>query len=175
MTIKNKNATTNKNALKLDNLLAFIQKNYKEASLQTETDQIVLTIKVKKIEFPFFIRITNDKKLIQLLVFFPCNIKDGSEADTARCLHLLNKELDVPGFGMDDVNGLMFYRYMIPCENNEFVESIVDRFMVAVPGICESFFPLIYNISQGTMKFSEIADKLTELIALPPNAETVEK
>lgn len=161
--------TKNNNKLNLSNLLQYLQKKEHEASLQTETNQILIPIKVKKVEFPFFIRITNDEKLIQMLAFFPCNIKEGSEADTARCLHLLNKELDVPGFGMDDVNGLVFYRYMIPCENKEFNESTIDRFMTAVPGICESFFPLIFNISQGTMKFSEVTDKLTELLAKTQN------
>lgn len=164
--------TKNNNALNLENLLKVIQKTNPEASIQTETQQIVIKIAVKKVEFPFFIRITNDEKLIQLLSFFPSNIKAGCEADTARCLHLLNKELDVPGFGMDDLNGLVFYRYMIPCENKEFNESTLDRFMIAIPGICESFFPLIFNITQGTMKFADIADKLSDVIATSQNLES---
>jgi hypothetical protein len=151
-------------SLNLENLLKHFQKEVSTAVIQEETNQILITIKVEKVEFPLFVRITEDGELLQMLAFFPANIKPGSEADTARALHLLNKELDIPGFGMDDLNGLIFYRYMLPCLNNQFNPVAVDKFFNAIQMICQSFLPLIFAISQGNLKFEEIANKLTEMM-----------
>jgi len=163
MTVKDKTKKKS-NELNLETLLTHFQKTHPTAAIQTETHQILITIKVEKVEFPLFIRMTEDHDLLQLLSFFPCNIKAGSEPDTARCLHLLNKELDIPGFGMDDLNGLIFYRCMIPCPDNQFNQVVVDKFFAAVQSICKSFFPLIFAVSQGNLKFADIADKLSEMM-----------
>ncbi len=150
--------------LELVNLLEHFEKKDYKPVLQQEENQLLITIKVEKIEFPLFVRIREGGDLLQLLVFFPCNTKLGCEADTARCLHLLNKELDIPGFGMDDANALIFYRCLIPCVDNTFNPLILDKFFDAIPNICSSFFPLIFSISQDKMKFEDIADRYDEMM-----------
>ncbi len=150
--------------LNLENLLKHFKKTKENAVLQTETDQILITVKFDKVEFPLFVRITETQDLLQLLAFFPCNIKAGCESDMARTLHLLNKELDIPGFGMDDFNGLVFYRCMIPCPDLHYHEAVIDKYLDAVKMICQSFLPLIFAMSQGNMKFSEISNKLGDLM-----------
>ncbi len=150
--------------LDLETLLAHFQKSTPSAAIQEETNQILITIKVEKVEFPMFARITQGGELLQLLAFFPCNIKPGCQEDTARCLHLLNKELDIPGFGMDDLNGLIFYRCMIPCLNQEFEPAIVDKFFNAVQMICKSFLPMVFAISQGNLKFADMANQMESLL-----------
>jgi hypothetical protein len=161
---KKKNTKDSAYNLNLENLLLHFKEKAPSAVIQEETNQILITIKVEKVEFPLFLRISEDGELLQMLAFFPANIKPGSQADTARALHLLNKELDVPGFGMDDLNGLIFYRYMLPCLGNEFNPVAVDKFFNAIQMICQSFLPLIFAISQGNLKFEEIANKLTEMM-----------
>lgn len=159
MTVKNK-----LNRLEIETLLTHFQKATPTAVFQEETNQILITIKVEKVEFPMFVRITETQELLQMLAFFPCNIKPGCQEDTARCLHLLNKELDIPGFGMDDLNGLIFYRCMIPCLNQEFEPALVDKFFTAVQMICKSFLPMVFAISQGNLKFADMADQMESLM-----------
>lgn len=160
---KAKPKTTSKIENNLKNLLTYFEEKGFLPELQEERSQLQITIESEKVEFPLFVRITDDAELIQLLAFFPSNIKQGHEADTARALHLLNKELDIPGFGMDDINALIFYRCMIPCPENQFNVSVLDKFSNAIPLICESFFPLIYSISQGNMKFEDMATQYEKM------------
>src|SRR5947209_3111552 len=96
----------------LDNaaLLAFFQREGQNAEIQAETNQLYFPIKVSNREFPVFIRIFEDSGLLQQLVFFPCKIDKKMTPDMARLLHMFNKELDLPGFGMDEVAGVVFFR-----------------------------------------------------------------
>lgn len=152
------------NTLNLENLLTYFQSKNENVVIQEETDQLLITVKVEKVEFPLFIRVSENQDLLQLLAFFPCNTKEGCEADTALTLHLLNKDLDIPGFGMDDLNGLIFYRCMVPCLDNQYQEAVVDKFFNAVKRICQSFLPLIYAMSQGNIKYQDIQDQMPNLM-----------
>ncbi|MFQ5729728.1 MAG: YbjN domain-containing protein, partial [Waddliaceae bacterium] len=98
----------------LDALLKFLKKKNYDAKLQRETQQIYIILKLEEKEFPLFLRIFEQSDLLQLLVFMPIQIKPGTHADLARLLHLINKELDIPGFGMDENSEVAFYRCMLP-------------------------------------------------------------
>lgn len=160
-------AKKNKRKAHLQNLIIYFKDQGFEPVLQEDQGQLQMVIKIDKVEFPFFARVREDGELIQLLTYFPCNIKEGAEADTARSLHLLNKEIDIPGFGMDDLNSLLFYRSMIPCPENDFNTAVMDRFSKAIPAICESFFPVIFAVSQGNTKFAEIASQYETMLDEP--------
>lgn len=150
--------------LNLDNLLKSVQKVFPDASLQSETNQVFCIFKNENIEFPVFARIAEDNNLIQLLVFFPCDLKKGAEADTARSLHLLNKEIDIPGFGMDEANNLMYFRYMLPAVDEKYEEVLVEKFTNAFQMICKTFFPLVFAVSQGAVTFADVEKKVKETV-----------
>ncbi|HRD55269.1 MAG TPA: YbjN domain-containing protein [Parachlamydiaceae bacterium] len=154
----------NKQTTNLENLMAYFQTQGFEPVLQETQGQLQMQIKIEKVEFPFFAKVREDGSIIQLLAYFPCNIKEGAEADTARSLHLLNKEIDIPGFGMDDLNSLIFYRCMVPCANSAFDPAVMERFSKAIPAICHSFFPMIFAVSQGKTKYAEIASQYETML-----------
>jgi len=150
--------------LNLDHLLQSMQKVFPDASLQAETQQVYCVFKNENVEFPVFARIAEDGNLVQLLVFFPCDLKKGAEADTARSLHLLNKEIDVPGFGMDEANHLLYFRYMLPAVNGEYEEVLIEKFTNAFQMICKTFFPLVFAVSQGAVTFAEVEKKIKQTV-----------
>lgn len=150
--------------LNLDNLLKSLQKVFPDAAIQKETKQVFAVFKNEEVEFPVFGRIAEDENLIQLLVFFPCNLKKGAEAETARSLHLLNKEIDVPGFGMDEGNSLLYFRYMLPSVEGHYEEVLVEKFTNAFQMICKTFFPLVFAVSQGLVTFPEVEKKVKETV-----------
>lgn len=160
-----KKASTNKDSqtLTLKSLFDYLNEKKYEPVLQEEQNQVVLNIQIKNVEFPLIVKILDNEELVQFLAFFPANIKEGAEADTARTLHLLNKELDLPGFGMDDVNGLMFFRYVVPFLNQKFETPLLEKLLQAIPNILGSFFPLLYHISQGKMSYHDVYDKYDEM------------
>lgn len=130
-----------------------------EATFQKETDQLYILFKIGDREFPLFLRIYEGGELLQLLAFLPCNTKSTTLADTARLLHLLNKEIDVPGFGMDEGPQVIFYRCMIPAKDKQLDEKILDSYISATHTACQSFAPVIAAVAYGALTFEEVLRK----------------
>lgn len=146
----------------LNTLQKFLtDKNY-DAKLQEETNQIYVILKVSGREFPLFLRIFESSDLLQLLAFMPCQIKHGTHADLARLLHLINKELDIPGFGMDESAGVTFYRCMLPIPGKQIDERLLETYIKSIELICESISPPIIAVAGGLATFSEILQKARE-------------
>src|SRR5436853_6718427 len=112
-------------------LLQFMRKHKYESDIQADTQQVYTIFKINQKEYPLFLRVFDEGHLLQLLVFIPSHLEPNEQfslgkqattpqtthslkdekqkditADSARLLHLLNKELDVPGFGMDEMAGV---------------------------------------------------------------------
>jgi hypothetical protein len=84
-------------------------------------------------------------------------------ADLARLLHLLNKELDVPGFGMDEMAGVVFYRLMLPTPKKKIDADLLLAFLKTVEHVCQMFSTPIEAISTGQMTLDEILAKAQEM------------
>lgn len=133
-----------------------------EVELQQETNQLCILLKVADREYPLFIRAYEGGELLQLLAFLPCNTKDSTVGDTARLLHLLNKEIDLPGFGMDEEPHVVFYRVMIPVKDKQLDEKILDSYMNATQVVCQSFASVIAAVAYGAITFDDVLKKSKE-------------
>lgn len=133
-----------------------------KAEFQKETNQLCVLFKIADREYPLFIRIYEGGELLQLLAFLPCNTKPATHADTARLLHLLNKEIDTPGFGMDENSESVFYRCMIPVKDKKLDESQLNAYVNAIQVVCQSFAPVIAGVAYGAVKFDEVMKKAQE-------------
>ncbi|MBA3815215.1 MAG: YbjN domain-containing protein [Parachlamydiaceae bacterium] len=149
-------------SLKLDAILVYLTTKGVEAQLQAETNQIVILFKIGDREFPLFIRIFDGEDLLQLLVFVPCNMKKSAFGETGRLLHLLNKELDIPGFGLDEDASAVFYRCIIPIQNQQVDETLFDAYLNSIQLVCKSFSPVIATVAFGSATFEEILQKVRE-------------
>lgn len=167
-----------------ENLVAFLKKNNYPSDIQADTNQPYTILKIEKKEFPLFLRIYDKGELLQLLVFIPCQLEanpllapDGKpDADThiqsgkssivgdmARLLHLFNKELDIPGFGMDESAGVIFYRVMLPTPKNKIDSELLLAFIKTAEYICQMFSNSIAAVSTGQMTLDEIIAKAKEM------------
>lgn len=169
-----------------DALLQFMRKNKYEAEFQAETQQVYTIFKINKKEYPLFLRVFDDGHLLQLLTFIPCHLEisesyqlgnhsnsPSSErpsehnksvlADLARLLHLLNKELDVPGFGMDEMAGVVFYRLMLPTPKKKIESDLLLAFLKTVEHVCQMFSTPIEAVSSGKMSLDQILAKAKEM------------
>ena len=106
-----------------------MQKNKYEADIQSETQQVYTILKISQKEYPLFLRVFDDGHLLQMLAFIPCQLERNVVPDMARLLHLLNKELDVPGFGMDEMAGVVFYRLMLPTPSKKIDGELLLAFL----------------------------------------------
>ena len=81
----------------------------------------------------------------------PCTIKPQQANDIARFLHICNKELDMPGFCMDEDSATIFYRLMSPSTKKEIAKEVLQSYLSTMETICTTFFPAIQALSAGAV------------------------
>jgi hypothetical protein len=148
--------------LTLENVQSFLAKKKIDAQMQKETGQLYIANTFQGVEFPTFLRVYEGGELLQILLFIPSNIKAGTEKEVARLLNLINKEIDIPGYGMDENSNVIFYRIMIPAFKQQIQEEIIERYLSSLEQLCKTFTPAIVAVSQGHMTYEEILKKLQE-------------
>ncbi len=145
--------------MNLNNLVTlFNQKGY-EAKIQEETGQVYAIFKENDQEYPIFARIYEGGELLQLIAFFPYQLEKDVLPDIARLLHLLNKELDIPGFGMDEFGGVSFFRCMLNTPGKKLNEDLLDLYLNTIRLACKSFGPTIAAVTSGAMSVDDIIYK----------------
>lgn len=122
---------------------------------QKETDQLYILFKIADRDFPLFIKICQEGELIQLLIFIPTNLTSQHQVAVGRLLHFLNKNIDLPGFGMDEENKVIFYRLMMPSYDKQFSKEVLRIYLSAAKIACESFAALIQAVNMGLVKVEE--------------------
>lgn len=149
--------------LTLDSLYDYLSKNGFAIKRQPETEQLFILFKVEQQEYPLFFRIMDEGDLLQLLAFMPIGADAKTIADLSRLLHLFNKEIDIPGFGMDEGAKVIFYRVVLPANNKKIEGDIVTGYINSINMITETFFPVIVAVVTGKVTFSEVVKKANEL------------
>lgn len=171
-----------------ESLLQFMRQNNYEADIQADTQQAYTIFKINQKEYPLFLRVFDEGHLLQLLVFIPCHLEPTGQfnseeketeikaveshkseqkatiiADLARLLHLLNKELDVPGFGMDEIAGVVFYRLMIPTPKKKIEDELLLTLLKTIEHVCQMFSMPIEAVTSGQMTLDQILAKAQEM------------
>lgn len=170
-----------------ESLLQFMRKHQYEADIQGDTQQVYTIFKLNQKEYPLFLRVFDEGHLLQLLVFIPSHLEPNEQftlgkkeiesgtdesshpqqkaiiADLARLLHVLNKELDVPGFGMDEIAGVIFYRLMLPTPKKKIESELLFAFLKTVEHVCQMFSTPIEAVSSGQMTLDQILAKAQEM------------
>jgi len=149
--------------LNKSSIVEFLNQRDLEATIQDETDQIYVKLAVEKREFPLFLRIYEDTGLLQLLVFLPCSLEKDKVAEMGRLLHMLNKEIDIPGFGMDEMAGVVFFRCIIPSHEKEIHGETLEAFLGTIQTISHSFSPAVEALAAGAVSFEEMLSKAQEM------------
>ncbi|NGX46605.1 MAG: hypothetical protein K940chlam2_01801 [Chlamydiae bacterium] len=139
-----------------DNVFKEIERLNLKPSLQPETDQIHFVLDIKSNEVPVFTGIREESNLLQTLAYLPLQIADKTVSDTARLLHLLNHELDMPGFGMDEREKLIFYRCVIPCPEGELHDRVLEMYLSTTRLAVEAFLGAIAMITAGQTTVDEM-------------------
>jgi len=125
--------------------------------------QVYFVFEHEKQQFPVFLRILHEGDLLQLLTFIPCNVNLDAIADMARFLHMANKELDMPGFCLDESSLTVFYRLLLPSQEKRFDEDLLRAYLGTGQTICKNFATIIEALAMGAMNLEEILVKVNEL------------
>ena len=140
-----------------ETLLKFLNEKNLNATIEKD-NQIFLLLKKEKAELPLFIKISQETECVQFFTFLPCQLESKYCSDTARLLHLINKDVDAPGFGMDELSSSVFYRYNTildaSCDTAK-VESIINIILF----LCPMFLGVIQAVTAGFATFEDILAK----------------
>jgi hypothetical protein len=144
-------------------LLAYLRENNLQPELQKETGQVFITYKIQQYEVCVFFLMRPESALLQMVAYLPYQLPEKTLGEVARMLHILNRELDLPGFGMDESEKLMFYRSVVPCVEGKVDKYLFNMYLGTARIACESFMNAIGIIVSGTMSVDEIMkDKKTK-------------
>lgn len=147
------------------NLLESLKKLALDGKVQRETNQIYVIIKHDGKEFPLFMRMLHEGELIQLLTFIPCYVEADKINDLGRFLHMLNKELDMPGFCFDENSKTIFYRLILPALKKEYAEETLEAYLNTSQMIVKTFGTAVEALAVGAMTLDQILQKAHELQA----------
>lgn len=153
--------------LTLETIQKYLAAKGHHLEFQKETGQLYMLISQGMANFPFFIRLYDHGELLQLIAFMPFSLKEGHEADVARLLHTINKDIDLPGFGMDETNGIIFYRLMLPIYKLHLEEATLELLVNIFPNICQTFSAPIMAVAQGKESLKTVLKALNQLKELP--------
>lgn len=152
--------------LNLNSLLRHLQAKKFDARFQEQTNQITIIFKIlNDHQFPLFLRIIPESHLLQALLFLPTPLKSSAISDLARFLHLLNKELDLPGFCLDETAHVVFYRLIMPATNNKIDLNLLETYLNVIQKIAETFFPVVAALAQEGITLEEVQKKIKSLHA----------
>jgi hypothetical protein len=146
--------------LNLESLVKYLKKEGYDAQIQSETHQIYFPLKISNREYPLFIRIFEESELMQLIVFFPSTIKEDALNDLGRFLHHINKELDIPGFGMDENSKVAFYRVMLPAFGKKIDSDVLKPYLKSFDIITENFGHAIIAVANGITNYDSILKQI---------------
>jgi hypothetical protein len=134
-----------------------------QAEEQEGSPQLMAKLSQNGTEYPMFVRQLDGGNLLQMLTFVPCTIEQESFFDLSRLLHMINKELDMPGFCCDEDSRTVFYRVVIPCLSNQIDENLLLAYINTTKEICGMFGTIVQAIAINAMSLNEMMEKATEL------------
>lgn len=146
----------------IDSLFDFLSKEGYQPKKQPETDQVYTVFIVHGHMFPLFFKLLEEGNLIQMIAFIPPNIVPRMVNDLSRFLHLLNKELDLPGFGIDEQAKISFYRLMLPTLDQEVNTQLLKIYIKAVEMVLNQSARSIISLGTGEESYGSILKKLEE-------------
>ncbi|WP_284441665.1 YbjN domain-containing protein [Chlamydia gallinacea] len=143
-------------SLNQSNLSNFLKQAELQPLLERESQLTYINIQADDHELPLFFVIRNKGEVLQMICYFPYQLHDEHKGATARLLHLLNRDLDIPGFGMDEEQGLIFYRLVLPCLEGQIHETLLRIYIDTIKLVCDSFSHVVGLISSGNMNLDEL-------------------
>ncbi len=79
--------------------------------------------------------------------------------DIARFLLLINKTLEFSGFGMSEVDRLVYFRHDLYCERSKINTELLKGLLGYLLFIVDSFTPTIEQLALRELSFQQVIDK----------------
>lgn len=150
-----------------ENLIQSLNSQNIKAETQKETNQVYFLLSHDEMNFPSFIRALDGGNLLQIMIFIPVNVQKNGTENLSRFLHMANKELDMPGFGMDEASASVFYRVVVPTLEQNIDDTLFKAYIKTCHDVCVTFCTIIQALSIGAITMEEVLSQLKKESATP--------
>lgn len=135
---------------------------YAEAQVQGPSKQVVWVLRIDDIDYPLFFKIMGEGTMLQIVAFLPTRFEKTTASDTARLLHLINKEVDFPGFCIDEESSTLFFRNVIICPHRDIDSHLLKTVLSAIEVACKTFIHAIAAVSSGHLTMDQMLKQAKE-------------
>lgn len=136
-------------ALNTNALLSYLKENGFTPQLHPDAQQFFILLQIDEHEIPVFFIIRPETHLLQLISYIPFEVRKEAVSELARLLHLFNQQIDMPGFGMDETQLLLFYRSVLPCPSGQVDPNLIDMYLGTARIAIETFIKPIALVASG--------------------------
>ncbi len=139
--------------LNTNDLLKFLHKMELTPELEPHSGQVFISKPFEGVDFALFFSPRDNA--LHLITYFPYQFEKVIAGDLGRLLHILNKQIDMPGFCMDEKEGLVFYRTVLPCIDGNVDINLLGMHMGAHKRVLEMCHRVIFAVASGKVKLEE--------------------
>ena len=97
---------------------------------------------------------------IQFEAPLPFTVKEQCSQEIASFLFFLNRQLELPGFELDEGNGYILYRYVLLTPENDIKLIVLKGIIGSILLILDLFGEGIEKVAAGETTFNEILEKI---------------
>ena len=126
-----------------------------ECNFDERSHQVITIFHYGKKDFPIFFRELHEGNLLQIMVFFPSRFKSEHEPDLSRFLHKINRELDLPGLGMDEDSHTVFYRIVIDMVDKKSKKHVIEVYLNTIRAVCVNLADAIEGLANGKLNYKQ--------------------
>lgn len=97
---------------------------------------------------------------IHLYMELPTHIQDEAVGDIARYILLINKALEFEGFGMSEVDRMIYFRHDLHCSQKQLSDEMLMGLIGYILLIVDTFLPHFERIASGEATFVETVEQV---------------
>lgn len=108
---------------------------------------------------------------LQFEFVYPFEIQEFSYANVAQFLHMLNLQIEFPGFCLDYLHQKVIYRFEWICQENQILKEPILNFTGFILFLEDSFGETIEMLASGEKNFIELLEEIQGILKNgPPKA-----
>ena len=133
-------------------LLVFLSGDRKKRERSLEMTMQEQILGSKQIDIPYH--------RIQFETALPFTFSDKSSPEVSSFLHFLNRQLELPGFEMDEGNRLILYRYVLLSSEDRLQPDLLKGIIGSISLMLDLFGEAIEKVAVEETTFNEILEKI---------------
>lgn len=99
---------------------------------------------------------------VQFQVLLPFQLKAAASKDVAGLLCYLNRQMELPGLEMNEVDDSLFYRHVLLTTHENLNKTLVVSIVGIIMFILKLYSELIEKVASGKMTFNNVLEKVVE-------------